>query len=49
MVKRNLVIAIIIICLFAVLAIVGYIIYAIQNRISLFGRKRIVEVEEDDG
>ena len=49
MVKRNLVIAIIIIILFVVLAIVGYVIYAIQNRISLFGRRRIVEVDEDDG
>ncbi len=49
MVKRNLVIAIIIIILFVVLAIVGYVIYAIQNRISLFGRRRIVEVDEEDG
>ena len=48
MVKRNIVIAIIIIILFVVLAIVGYVIYAIQNRISLFGRRRLAEVEDDD-
>lgn len=48
MVRRNIVIAIIIICLFVVLAIVGYIIYAVQNRISLFGRRRIIEVEDDE-
>jgi len=39
MVKRNIVIAIIIICLFVVLSLVGYAIYAIQNRVSLFGRR----------
>lgn len=48
MVKRNIVIAIIIILLFVVLAAVGYVIYGIQNRISLFGRRRIVEVEDED-
>lgn len=49
MVRRNLVIAIIVILLFVVLAVVGYVIYAVQNRISLFGRRRIMEVEDDDG
>jgi len=44
--QRNLVIAVIIIVLFTVLALVGYAIYAVQNRVSLFGRRRIVE--EDD-
>ena len=48
MVKRNIVIAIIIILLFVVLAAVGYVIYGIQNRISLFGRRRIIEVEDED-
>jgi uncharacterized membrane protein len=47
MVKRNIVIAIIVICLFLVLAIVGYTIYAIQNRVSLFSRRRLTEIEED--
>lgn len=49
MVKRNIVIAIIIILLFVILAAVGYVIYAVQNRISLFGRRRIIEVEDDEG
>lgn len=49
MVRRNHVIAIIVILLFVVLGIVGYIIYAVQNRIALFGRRRMVEVEEEDG
>lgn len=49
MVKRNIVVAIIIICLFVVLAIVGYAIYAIQNRVSLFNRQRQSDEEEDDG
>ncbi|KAI4159975.1 MAG: hypothetical protein LQ342_006103 [Letrouitia transgressa] len=47
MVRRNIVIAIIIICLFVVLSIVGYAIYAAQNRVSFFGSRRIVEVDED--
>ena len=46
MVKRNLVVAIIIIVLFVVLAIVGYAIYAVQNRISLLNRSRMMEEEE---
>ena len=46
MVKRNIVIAIIIILLFVVLAIVGYVIYALQNQISLFGRQRVLDDEE---
>ena len=47
MVKRNIVIAIIVIVLFLVLAIVGYAIYAIQNRVSLFA-KREKELDEEE-
>ena len=48
MVARNLVIAIIIIVMFVVLALVGYGIYAVQNKVSLFakGEKEIDEEEE---
>jgi len=47
MVKRNIVIAIIIIALFVVLALIGYAIYAIQNRVSLFA-KREKELDEEE-
>lgn len=47
MVQRNIVIAIIIIVLFVVLALVGYAIYAIQNRVSLFA-KREKEIDEEE-
>ena len=47
MVQRNYVIAIIVIALFVVLAIVGYAIYAIQNRVSLFA-KREKELDEEE-
>ena len=46
MVKRNIVIAIIVILLFLILAIVGYIIYAIQNQVSLFGRSPVSDEED---
>ncbi|KAK5941874.1 hypothetical protein PMZ80_005825 [Knufia obscura] len=47
--KRNIVIAIIIIVLFLVLALVGYAIYAIQNRVSLFAkREKDLDEEEAD-
>lgn len=46
MVQRNLVIAIIIIVLFVVLAIVGYVIYAVQNRVSMFRRGAVLDEEE---
>lgn len=49
MVKRNIVVAIIIIVLFVVLAIVGYAIYAVQNRVAMFNRNRIMDEEEDEG
>ena len=45
--QRNYVIAIIVIAMFVVLAIVGYAIYAIQNRVSLFA-KREKEIDEEE-
>jgi hypothetical protein len=45
MVARNLVIFIIILVMFVVLALIGYGIYAVQNRVSLFARR---EKEPDD-
>ena len=49
MVQRNHVIAIIVIILFVVLAIVGYAIYAIQNRVSLWSKKeRALDEEEGE-
>ena len=45
MVERNIVIAIIIIVLFVVLAIVGYVIYAVQNEVAFFGRRRADDEE----
>lgn len=36
--QGNYTIAVIVISLFVVLAILGYVIYAIQNRVSLFSR-----------
>jgi cytochrome c-type biogenesis protein CcmE len=47
MVKANIVIAIIVICLFVVLGIVGWGIYAIQNRVSLFAKKTELIDEEE--
>jgi flagellar biogenesis protein FliO len=47
MVQRNYVIAIIVIALFVVLALVGYLIYAVQNKVSLFA-KREKEVDEEE-
>jgi hypothetical protein len=46
--ERNIVIALIVIILFVVLALVGYAIYAVQNRVSLFakGEKELDEEEE---
>ena len=44
---RNDVIAIIIICLFAVLAVTAWVIVATRHRLMMFGRGRRVEVEED--
>jgi hypothetical protein len=49
MVQRNYVIAIIVIVLFVVLALVGYLIYAIQNRVALFAkREKDLEEAEDE-
>lgn len=45
--QRNYVIAVIVIILFIILALVGYAIYAIQNRVSLFAKKdRELDEEE---
>lgn len=43
--KGNITIALIIIILFVVLGIVGYAIYAVQNRVSLFAKR---PVEDDE-
>jgi len=45
--ERNIVIALIVIILFVVLALVGYAIYAVQNRVSLFA-KREKELDEEE-
>jgi hypothetical protein len=47
MVARNLVIFIIIIIMFVVLALIGYGIYAVQNRVSLFARRE-KELDEEE-
>lgn len=47
MVRANIAIAIIVIILFVVLAIVGWVIYAIQNRVSLFAKKEDLVDEEE--
>lgn len=47
MVARNLVIFIIIIIMFVVLALIGYAIYAVQNRVSLFARRE-KEIDEEE-
>lgn len=48
MVQQNVVIAIIVLSLFVVLALVGYGIYAIQNRVSLFAsREKELDEEEE--
>lgn len=46
--KRNLVVAVIIIVLFLVLAMVGFGIYAIQNSVSLFKRRASSSDDGDD-
>jgi hypothetical protein len=47
MVARNLVIFIIILVMFIILALIGYGIYAVQNRVSLFA-KREKEADEEE-
>jgi hypothetical protein len=47
MVQRNYVIAIIVIALFVVLGIVGFAIYAVQNKVSLFARRQ-KEIDEEE-
>ena len=48
MVKENVTIAIIIVVLFVVLALAGYGIYAVQNHVSFFSRRRAVDEESAD-
>lgn len=48
MVKRNIAIAIIIIILFIVVAIAAFTIYAFQNRISIFSKRRAVDEESGE-
>jgi hypothetical protein len=48
MVAENVAIFIIIICLFVVLALVGYGIYAIQNRVSFFAAREKEADEEEE-
>lgn len=48
MVKENVTIAIIIVVLFVVLALAGYGIYAVQNHVSFFSRRRAVDEESGD-
>lgn len=43
--KRNITIAVIIIILFLILAIAGFGIYAMQNHVSFFSKKRAVDEE----
>lgn len=46
--KRNIAIAVIIIILFLVLAAAGFGIYAMQNHVSLFSKKRAVDEESGE-
>lgn len=48
MVAENIAIFIIIICLFVVLALIGYGIYAVQNRVSLFATREKEADEEEE-
>jgi thiol:disulfide interchange protein len=45
MVQKNIAIAIIIIILFIILAIAGFGIYAMQNHVLFFSKKRAVDEE----
>ena len=47
MVQENVTIAIIVIVLFVVLALIAYLIYAVQHQVGIFRRKTIVD--EEDG
>ncbi|KAJ6049471.1 hypothetical protein N7444_006187 [Penicillium canescens] len=48
MVKRNITIAIIIIVLFLILAIAGFAIYAVNNHVSFFSKKKGDEESVED-
>lgn len=43
--KRNITIAVIIIILFILLAIAGFMIWAMQNHVSIFSRKKVSDEE----
>jgi len=45
MVKRNITIAVIIIVIFLILAIAGFAIYAMQNHVSFFSKKKEIDEE----
>ncbi|KAJ5984111.1 hypothetical protein N7481_006210 [Penicillium waksmanii] len=49
MVKRNVAIAIIIIVLFLLLALAGFAIWAVQNHVSFFSKKRDPDEESAEG
>jgi flagellar basal body-associated protein FliL len=49
MVKRNVAIAIIIIVLFLLLALAGFAIWAVQNHVSFFSKKREPDEESAEG
>lgn len=48
MVQRNYVIAIIILVMFFVLALAGWAIWAIQNRVSLFAKREKGSLDEEE-
>lgn len=47
--KQNITIAVIIIVLFILLAIAGFMIWAMQNHVSFFSKKRAVDEESGGG
>lgn len=49
MVKYNITIAIIIVVLFILLALVAFAIYAVQNHVSFFSKKKEVDAESGSG
>ena len=46
MVQENVAIAIIVIVLFVVIALIAWLIYAVQHQIGIFRRKVIIDEEE---
>jgi cytochrome c-type biogenesis protein CcmE len=49
MVQRNITIAIIIIVIFIILAIAGFGIYAVQNHVSFFSKRKEIDEESEGG